>query len=87
MAEYTVWGLYMTLMDLFEQNAILTLLGIAVVVLLIWFIATRLKRARKAEAGNVKPAPESAPAPGIRPGIIAAVTAAVNEYRKTENQE
>ena len=80
----------MTIMEMLDHNAALVLLGAAVVVFLIWRIVIK---AKKKNDGFQKPGPDEdtgsqlGHAPGTSRQVIAAVTAAVDEYRKTENRE
>jgi oxaloacetate decarboxylase gamma subunit len=81
----------MTIMDMLEQSAILTILGMAVVFVFLWIMIICVNMTGKAihRLGMDKdvqqpPAPPPAAGTGTPPQITAAVTAAVHEYRKNE---
>ena len=78
------------MMEIIEQNANLVVIGIAVVFFLIWRKVAKKQNNKTTQeagpAGNAKPQSAYVPA-GTPKQVIAAVTAAVNEYRNTENRE
>ena len=83
----------MTIMEMFGQSAILTVLGMGVVFsfLVIMVISVTLTGKIMQKLGlNKEAAPQGAPAaaavPAAGAGVTAAISAAVNEYRKTENK-
>lgn len=80
----------MTIMEMLGQSGILTLLGMAVVFVFLWIMIIFVNLTGKVihRMGLDKDVDDKAPvspAAGVSPGIIAAITAAVNEYRKSEN--
>ena len=85
----------MTLMDALVQYPIVTILAIAAVVFIIRLIAIRVRQADKAgeqQQAVAKPRLDPSPAPiaaaaGTLPQVIAAISAAVKEYQKTENEK
>jgi oxaloacetate decarboxylase gamma subunit len=81
----------MTIMEMLEQSGILTVLGMAVVFLFLWIMIVCVNMVNKIihRLGldkDVQEPPAYAPAApvGNQGQITAAITAAVNEYRKTE---
>ena len=84
----------MTIMEMFGQSGVLTLLGMAVVFgfLLIMIIFVTITGKVILSLGFNKEALEpslsaaGAVGTGTPPGVIAAIGAAVNEYQKTENR-
>ena len=85
----------MTIIEMFGQSGVLTLLGMAVVfgflLIMIVFVTITGKVIHKAGLdGDVQgfqlPAAGPASSSETPPGTIAAIGAAVNEYRQTENR-
>ena len=82
----------MTIMEMFGQSAILTVLGMGVVFsfLVIMVISVTLTGKVIQKLGlNKEAAPQKAaavPAPAAGAGVTAAISAAVTEYRKNENK-
>ncbi|MDR1108813.1 MAG: OadG family protein [Spirochaetaceae bacterium] len=85
----------MTIVEMFEQSGILTLLGMGIVfsflVIMIFFVSMvgKIIHALKADMDVMGPAP-AAPSSGGGTGagnaaVTAAISAAVTEYRKTTN--
>ena len=84
----------MGIMEMLEQSRVFTLLGIASLFVFFWLLSICLKLTNK-----ISPAPEAkkeliqakpsqpniSSAPGLTPQIAAAISAAVNEYRKTQS--
>ncbi|MDR2094621.1 MAG: OadG family protein [Treponema sp.] len=82
----------MTIMEMLEQSAILTVLGMAVVFVFLWIMIVCINVTGRAihRMGldkDVQPPPAHPPASqaGTPPQVTAAISAAVNEYRKNEN--
>jgi oxaloacetate decarboxylase gamma subunit len=81
----------MTILEMLEQSAILTVLGMAVVFVFLWIMIVCVNLAGKAihKLGldkDIQQPPASLPAQrtGTSPQVTAAISAAVNEYRKNE---
>jgi sodium pump decarboxylase gamma subunit len=82
----------MTILEMLEQSALLAVLGMAIVFLFLWIMIVCVEWAgkliRKMGWDKDIPALETAPSkqPGIteKSDIIAVISAAVQEYRKTE---
>jgi oxaloacetate decarboxylase gamma subunit len=79
----------MTILEMLEQSAILTVLGMVVVFAFLWIMIICVTIVGKAihNMGLDKDAaqpPAFSPAPGIPPQVTAAITAAVKEYRDNE---
>ncbi|MDR1374797.1 MAG: OadG family protein [Treponema sp.] len=79
----------MTIIEMLEQSAILTALGMTVVFLFLWIMIVCVNLTYKAirKLGmdkDVRQSPPPAAKTGIPPQTAAAITAAVNEYRKNE---
>jgi oxaloacetate decarboxylase gamma subunit len=79
----------MTIMDMLGQSVILTILGMAVVFVFLWIMIICVNLTGKAihKMGldkDVQEPPVYSPAAGTgtAPQVTAAITAAVNEYRK-----
>jgi oxaloacetate decarboxylase gamma subunit len=79
---------FMTIMDMLEQSGILTLLGMGVVFgfLIIMVISISLVgKIIHAMGADTDVAQPAKPAPAGSAPVIAAITAAVTEYRKTNS--
>ena len=82
----------MTILEMFKQSAILTVLGMAVVFLFLWImiicINLTAKLIRKMGWDKDIEQPEYGPPENtsgtIKPGIITVISAAVTEFRKNE---
>jgi oxaloacetate decarboxylase gamma subunit len=88
----------MTITEMFQQSAILTVLGMAVVFAFLWLMIICVESVGKlihklgwdkdaAPAKATKPAQKASPPSGeggVPPEITAAIIAAVTEYRKSE---
>jgi oxaloacetate decarboxylase gamma subunit len=80
----------MTILEMLEQSAVLTVLGMAIVFLFLWLmiICVNLTGRLIHKMGWDKdvPAPETAPPKQpdgtVKPDIVAVISAAVQEYRK-----
>jgi oxaloacetate decarboxylase gamma subunit len=80
----------MTIPEMLEQSALLTVLGMVIVFLFLWImiICVNLTGRLFHKTGLDKDTPDSETAPrkgpggAVKPDIIAAITAAVREYRK-----
>ncbi|MDR1046868.1 MAG: OadG family protein [Treponema sp.] len=82
----------MTIMDMLEQSAILTLLGMAVVFAFLWLMIVCVNWVGKLVHAlgmdkDVLPQNEAPKNPGgaVRPETAAAISAAVTEYRKKDH--
>jgi oxaloacetate decarboxylase gamma subunit len=83
-------GGFMTIAEMLEQSGVLTLLGMGIVFgfLIIMIIAVTVVGkiihglGMDKDAGLPAPAGKAAPAGGNKAEVTAAITAAVNEYRK-----
>jgi oxaloacetate decarboxylase gamma subunit len=83
----------MTIMDMLGQSAILTVLGMAVVFIFLWIMiicvnitGKAIHKMRLDKDVQEPPAYSPAAGAGTAPQVTAAITAAVNEYRKGEGQ-
>jgi oxaloacetate decarboxylase gamma subunit len=84
----------MTILEMLEQSAVLTVLGMAVVFLFLWVMIICISLTGKLvhKAGWDKDIPPSGTMPSKHPdgtaksNVIAAISAAVREYRKTEKE-
>jgi oxaloacetate decarboxylase gamma subunit len=83
----------MTITEMLEQSAILTVLGMVVVFIFLWVMIICVNLAGKAihKLGldkDVRQPPASTPPPrtGTSPQAAAAISAAVNEYRKNDER-
>jgi oxaloacetate decarboxylase gamma subunit len=77
-------------MEMLEQSAILTILGMAVVFIFLWIMIVCVNLVSKAihNLGLDKDVQEPpAVRSGTPPQVTAAISAAVNEYRKNENPQ
>jgi oxaloacetate decarboxylase gamma subunit len=81
----------MTIVEMLEQSAILTILGMTVVFAFLWIMIFCVNLTAKAirKMGLDKdiqkpPAYSPAAGTGTSPQVTAVITAAVNEYRKNE---
>ncbi|MDR3174872.1 MAG: OadG family protein [Treponema sp.] len=79
----------MTIVEMLEQSAVLTILGMAVVFAFLWIMIICIsfvgKVIHKFGLDKDIQQPHSPPAKtGTPPQVAAAITAAVNEYRKAE---
>ncbi|MDR0568643.1 MAG: OadG family protein [Spirochaetaceae bacterium] len=84
----------MTILEMFEQSALLTLIGMAVVFGFLWLMifcinATahlihKLGLDKDAETPAVKPPPQAVPQ--TPPEVIAAISAAIAAYRKDQER-
>jgi oxaloacetate decarboxylase gamma subunit len=84
----------MTIMEMLEQSAILTVLGMTVVFVFLWIMIVCINVVGKAihRMGldrDVQQPPAHPPAAraGTPPQVTAAISAAVNEYRKNEKPQ
>ncbi|MDR0386427.1 MAG: OadG family protein [Treponema sp.] len=84
----------MNILEMLEQSAILTVLGMAVVFIFLWIMIVCVNLAGKAihKLGLDKdiqqpPAVSQAPRTGPSPQVTAAIGAAVSEYRKNEEKQ
>jgi oxaloacetate decarboxylase gamma subunit len=83
----------MSILEMFEQSAILTVLGMTVVFAFLWIMIICVNMVGKAihkmgldkDAGQ-PPAYTPAARTGTSPQITAAITAAVKEYRENKKQ-
>jgi oxaloacetate decarboxylase gamma subunit len=82
----------MTIVEMLEQSAILTILGMLVVFAFLWIMIICVNLIGKMihQLGldkDVRQPPAYSPAAGAGtpPQVTAAISAAVNEYRKSEN--
>jgi oxaloacetate decarboxylase gamma subunit len=84
----------MTIFEMLEQSGVLTLLGMGIVfsflVILVICVSIMGKVVRALGGGKDSAAPASgtsapAPSPAKTTAVAAAITAAVNEYRKTNS--
>ena len=69
----------MTILEMLEQSAILTVLGMAVVFIFLWFMAVCVDLVGKLL--RTKDRDTSEPAASVPPDHIAAISAALTEYR------
>ena len=80
----------MTLMDLFNYIGMPPLLGVLIlsaIVLILVKICLSLRKSRQPETQeNEAPQPAAVVSHGNSADVIAAIAAAVNEYRKNENR-
>jgi oxaloacetate decarboxylase gamma subunit len=77
----------MTIMEMLEQSAVLTVLGMAVVFIFLWIMIICVNLTGKAihKMGMDKDVQQPPAARTVDPSeLTAAITAAVNEYRKGE---
>ncbi|MDR0400009.1 MAG: OadG family protein [Treponema sp.] len=79
----------MTILEMLEQSAILTILGMAIVFIFLWIMIVCVNLTGRAihKLGLDKDAqrdPAHPPKTGIPPQVTAAITAAVKEYQKNE---
>jgi oxaloacetate decarboxylase gamma subunit len=81
----------MTIIDMLEQSAILTILGMTVVFVFLWIMIISVNLTGKMihklglDKDVRQPPAYSPPAQtGTPPQVTAAISAAVNEYQKTE---
>ena len=76
----------MTIIEMLEQSAMLTFVGMAVVFFFLWFLAACInfvgKIAQARGWGEDKTPSKKIKETTIKPEIVAAITAAVTEYRK-----
>ncbi|MDR1985556.1 MAG: OadG family protein [Treponema sp.] len=83
----------MTILEMLEQSALLTVLGMAIVFFFLWImiICVNLTGKLVHKMGWDKDIPASETAPPkqhegtVKPDLIAVLSAAVQEYRKTES--
>jgi oxaloacetate decarboxylase gamma subunit len=79
----------MTILEMLQQSAVLTVLGMAIVFLFLWIMILcvnwvgRLAHSMGWDK-DVQPKPPAAPKTGVTPEITSAISAAVVEYRKNE---
>jgi oxaloacetate decarboxylase gamma subunit len=82
----------MTIMEMLEQSAVLTVLGMAVVFIFLWVMIICMGLVAKAirklglDKDLRQPPAYSPTARAAPPQVAAAITAAVKEYRKNEGQ-
>jgi oxaloacetate decarboxylase gamma subunit len=79
----------MTIITMLEQSGILTILGMAVVFAFLWIMIVCVNMTGRMihKLGldkDVQQPPAPPPASGTPPQVTAAISAAVNEYRKSE---
>ena len=84
----------MTILEMLGQSAILTVLGVGIVfsfLLIVVIVVSQFERVFKpsgGQAANMEPvvlatsSPSTSPVTGVSPQLVAAITAAVHEYRK-----
>ena len=76
----------MTILEMLEQSGILTLLGIGVVfgfLIIMVIVISRVGKLFHVQEADKNTAIENRTAPSNNAAIIAAITAAVGEYRKS----
>jgi sodium pump decarboxylase gamma subunit len=84
--------MYMTIAEMLEQSAILTVLGMTVVFVFLWLMIVLMNLTAKIirKFGwdkDVQAPPVPGPQSGASPQVTAAIGAAVTEFRKTEKQQ
>ncbi|MDR2185796.1 MAG: OadG family protein [Treponema sp.] len=82
----------MTIIEMLEQSTILTVLGMTVVFVFLWIMIICVNLVSKAirKLGldkDVQQPPSPAAQTGTPPQVTAAISAAVNEYRKNEKNQ
>jgi oxaloacetate decarboxylase gamma subunit len=82
----------MTIMEMLEQSAVLTVLGMTVVFAFLWIMIISVNLVGKAIHKlkldkDVMEAPARPPAAGVPPQVTAAISAAVSTYRENEKPQ
>ena len=81
----------MTIFEMFGQSGTLAVLGMSVVfsflLILIFFVSIMGKVIQKLSDGKAAPPSTQASGSAAGPGVISAISAAVNEYQNTENRQ
>jgi oxaloacetate decarboxylase gamma subunit len=85
----------MTILEMLEQSALLAILGMAIVFFFLWILIICVnvtgsvirKMGWDKDITASLAVPSKRPGEAAQPGLVAAITAAVQEYRKTERND
>ncbi|MCL2007842.1 MAG: OadG family protein [Treponema sp.] len=76
----------MTILDMLGQSAILTVLGVGIVflfLLIVVIVVSQFGRVFKTALRSTELSPISQVSSGVKPQVIAAISAAISEHRKS----
>jgi Na+-transporting methylmalonyl-CoA/oxaloacetate decarboxylase gamma subunit len=74
----------MTLMEMLKSGSVFDLIAMAAIFILMIFLITRIGKGVEARFATDKDAPQVSAAARTHDGTIAAITAAVKQYRKNK---
>ena len=83
----------MTIIEMLQQSAVLTIVGMAVVFIFLWFMTVCISFIGKFFKGVDEPEKNMAqglknlPLETVKPEIVAAITVAVNKYQNEEREQ